>query len=175
MKRFAKSLAVLFAAILAISVFAFAAETEEKTYIVYPKEEIALFSADEDAPEYMVIGEEELNMLLEEAPEMIDWYEENIKGELFDTDTVPYDSIYMEKTTVDNVVYEGYVKYELQVINAAKVWEKGYYGDGIKVAVIDSGIDTDHPEFAGRILDGKDYTTKDLLNKVKRKFLKFSA
>jgi len=161
MKRFAKSLAVLFAAILAISVFAFAAETEEKTYIVYPKEEIALFSADEDAPEYMVIGEEELNMLLEEAPEMIDWYEENIKGELFDTDTVPYDSIYMEKTTVDNVVYEGYVKYELQVINAAKVWEKGYYGDGIKVAVIDSGIDTDHPEFAGRILDGKDYTTKE--------------
>ncbi|MBR2180652.1 MAG: hypothetical protein IJ949_02045, partial [Oscillospiraceae bacterium] len=103
MKKLSKILAVLFVAILAVSVFVFAEEAdEEKTYIVYPKEEIALFSADEDAPEYMVIGEEELNMLLEEAPEMIDWYEENIKGELFDTDTVPYDSIYMEKTTVDN-------------------------------------------------------------------------
>ncbi len=137
MKRLSKILAVLFAVILAVSVFAFAEDGEEKTYIVYPKENVSLFSARGESPEYMVIGEEELNMLLEEAPEMIDWYEENIIGKFCDS--------VLEKFEAYN---EQYYKYELAVVNVAPAWNGKLYGDDIVVAVIDSGIDTDNKEFA---------------------------
>ena len=35
--------------------------------------------------------------------------------------------------------------------NAASAWAAGYAGDGVTIAVIDAGIDSDSPEFAGRI------------------------
>lgn len=35
--------------------------------------------------------------------------------------------------------------------NAASAWSDGYSGDGVTIAVIDTGIDPDSPEFAGRI------------------------
>lgn len=46
-------------------------------------------------------------------------------------------------------------------INADDVWTLGYNGSGITVAVLDTGIDTDHPEVADSIAGGKGfgYTT----------------
>lgn len=35
--------------------------------------------------------------------------------------------------------------------NAIAAWSKGVTGQGVKIAIVDSGIDTDSPEFAGRI------------------------
>jgi len=35
--------------------------------------------------------------------------------------------------------------------NAITAWQDGYSGDGVAIAIIDSGIDVDSPEFAGRI------------------------
>jgi subtilisin family serine protease len=35
--------------------------------------------------------------------------------------------------------------------NATAAWSQGVTGNGAKIAVVDSGIDTDNPEFAGRI------------------------
>ncbi|MFD1609009.1 S8 family serine peptidase [Oceanobacillus luteolus] len=37
------------------------------------------------------------------------------------------------------------------------VWEEGYKGAGIKVAVLDTGIDPDHPEFQGIYKGGKNF------------------
>ena len=42
--------------------------------------------------------------------------------------------------------YQSYLDY----LNIGSVWNS-YNGSGVTVAVIDTGIDTDHPEFAGRI------------------------
>ncbi len=146
MKRFAKTLSVLFAAILAVSAFAFAEEVEDgKTYIVYPKETVSLFSAEGETPRYMVIGEEELNMLLEEAPEMIDWYEENSGGWFV------YDEIYTDQ----------YKKEDLDAIKARGAWDKGYKGGKVRVAVIDSGVDTTHPELKNCVVDQWDYIDND--------------
>jgi len=36
-------------------------------------------------------------------------------------------------------------------ISAPQVWSRGFKGKGIKLAVIDTGIDDTHPDFAGRI------------------------
>ncbi|WP_052766091.1 S8 family peptidase [Aurantiacibacter gangjinensis] len=35
--------------------------------------------------------------------------------------------------------------------NAASAWASGHTGDGVTIAVIDTGIDLDNPEFAGRL------------------------
>jgi subtilisin family serine protease len=52
----------------------------------------------------------------------------------------------------------------LQRINASRAWSLAYGQGGlaadaatIQVAVVDSGIDTEHPEFSGRLLGGKNY------------------
>ena len=59
----------------------------------------------------------------------------------------------------------------LNYINIRNAWNNYYRGSGVTVAVIDTGIDTDHPEFAGKISEYsynatedkivKDYTTED--------------
>ncbi len=47
----------------------------------------------------------------------------------------------------------------LTTINAAPARQKGITGEGVTVAVIDSGLDTDHPDFTqSRILTGYNYT-----------------
>lgn len=58
--------------------------------------------------------------------------------------------------------------YELQTyldyLNMGDVWNR-YMGAGITVAVIDTGIDTDHPEFAGRISEYSYNATEDKIVK----------
>jgi len=37
------------------------------------------------------------------------------------------------------------------IVHAPQVLDLGWDGSGVRVAIIDTGIDTDHPDFAGRI------------------------
>jgi serine protease AprX len=41
------------------------------------------------------------------------------------------------------------------------VWSAGYRGTGIKVAIVDTGIDRAHPDFAGRIVAGASFVGGD--------------
>jgi len=54
----------------------------------------------------------------------------------------------------------------LQRINASRAWSMAYADDGfegafveVQVAIVDSGIDVNHPEFRGRLLSGRNYVT----------------
>ena len=80
---------------------------------------------------------------------------------------------YVRPTTTPNysISDDGYdLQNYLHYLNIGDAWQN-YRGDGVTVAVIDTGIDTDHPEFAGRISEYsynatydkivKDYTTAD--------------
>ncbi|MGW4412151.1 S8 family peptidase [Nonomuraea sp. NPDC004702] len=53
------------------------------------------------------------------------------------------------------------VKADLDVsvpqIGAPKAWERGQDGTGVKIAVLDTGADTGHPDLAGRIADSKSF------------------
>lgn len=46
----------------------------------------------------------------------------------------------------------------LPLIGVPQVWQQNVTGKGIKVAIVDTGIDPDHPDFAGRIALIKDFT-----------------
>ena len=54
----------------------------------------------------------------------------------------------------------------LDNVNAPEVWSgsgdfAGVTGDGTTIAVIDTGVDLDHPEFSGRIVGGYDFVDGD--------------
>ncbi|CAG0962801.1 partial Minor extracellular protease vpr, partial [Anaerolineae bacterium] len=44
------------------------------------------------------------------------------------------------------------------LIGAPQVWQAGFTGKGIKVAIVDTGIDPNHPDFANRVANMKDFT-----------------
>lgn len=47
------------------------------------------------------------------------------------------------------------IQWGVRRVNAPAAWARNNIGRGVKVGVVDTGIDPTHPEFAGRILGGK--------------------
>ena len=43
-------------------------------------------------------------------------------------------------------------------INAPTAWKAGYEGQGVKVGVLDTGVDSNHPDLSGRIAEAKDFS-----------------
>ncbi|MFI8684961.1 S8 family peptidase [Rossellomorea sp. NPDC077527] len=59
------------------------------------------------------------------------------------------------KTGVDKIWLDGRVEAALDQsvpqIGADQAWEQGYTGEGVKVAVLDTGIDSEHPDITGQV------------------------
>lgn len=51
----------------------------------------------------------------------------------------------------------------VEIIKAPELWSKTK-GEGIKIAILDTGVDTDHPDLQGRIVGGRNFTTDDSSN-----------
>lgn len=47
----------------------------------------------------------------------------------------------------------------IHLVQAPAIWEKSNQGEGIVIAVIDTGVDTDHPDLKDRIIGGRNFTT----------------
>ncbi|MGD7045892.1 S8 family peptidase [Jeotgalibacillus proteolyticus] len=46
----------------------------------------------------------------------------------------------------------------IKMIQAPEVWEEAEYGEGQVIAIIDTGCQSDHPDLAGRIVGGRNFT-----------------
>lgn len=47
----------------------------------------------------------------------------------------------------------------VSLINAPTLWEKSKKGEGVVIAIIDTGCQRDHPELKDRIIGGRNFTT----------------
>lgn len=67
---------------------------------------------------------------------------------------------YVKRVTEAKIVYA--VDDESNaVIGAPEVWSLGATGDGILISIIDTGIDEDHIELAGKVVGGWDFVNED--------------
>lgn len=65
-----------------------------------------------------------------------------------------------ESTSNDSTA-EGEYLSPSRMINADKLWEKGIDGKGVTVAVIDSGIDKNHPDLIDKVVGEKNFVIDD--------------
>jgi len=56
---------------------------------------------------------------------------------------------------------EGYIYWNLKAIRCGLVWDEGVTGLGVNVAVIDTGIDANHPDLAGKVIVNVDIAKDD--------------
>ncbi|MFD7946934.1 S8 family serine peptidase [Streptomyces sp. NPDC059744] len=63
---------------------------------------------------------------------------------------------------VSRVWLDGHAKVQLDstvpLIGAPHAWELGYKGDGVKVAVLDTGFDPNHPDLKGLVAESANFT-----------------
>ena len=61
----------------------------------------------------------------------------------------------------ESISTDGYIS-PAQIIKADRLWEKGIDGRGITVAVIDSGIDKNHPDLIGKVVAEKNFLADEI-------------
>ena len=115
-------------------------ERGEREYIVKYQEGFAGLS--QVAP-FDVVSEGELKRLLH--ADLLEWYEEDGEAVLLE-DPAPEDGL----------GYDESLQWNLSVIHAQGAYERGTLGQGVRVGVLDSGINP-HPDLGDRLLSGYNY------------------
>lgn len=106
-------------------------------YIVYLRSNTPdLLTKSDGMPAFSVVDADTLADL--QAKDAVLWYEEDAVVHLLGT--VGYSDTHYA------------LKWDLTMIDAQSAWNNGYKGAGVTIGVIDSGVQSDHPDLAGRLL-----------------------
>ena len=68
--------------------------------------------------------------------------------------------LFNTQTSKPSIFQSGFIE-GAKLIGADKFGEKGRYGEGVKVAIIDTGCDISHPDLKDRIIDVRNFTDDD--------------
>ena len=68
---------------------------------------------------------------------------------------------YSVKSISPNRVYRALLQDSVPQINAPAMWSNGYNGSGIKIAILDTGIDSTHPMLQGKVVLEEVFTGED--------------
>lgn len=68
--------------------------------------------------------------------------------------------LFNTQTSKPSIFQSGYIE-GAKLIGADKFGAQGRYGEGIKVAIIDTGCDISHPDLKNRIIDVRNFTDDD--------------
>ncbi|WP_299745971.1 S8 family serine peptidase [uncultured Rossellomorea sp.] len=80
------------------------------------------------------------------------WKDVTAQSEKKETEKAPLFEYGVDKIWLDGRV-EAALDQSVPQIEADSAWEQGFTGEGVKVAVLDTGIDSEHPDIAGQIDD----------------------
>ena len=58
----------------------------------------------------------------------------------------------------DDIPYK--IPSNIKLLGAESFWDKGIYGKGITVAILDTGVDSGHVCLKDRIIGGKNFTSE---------------
>jgi len=58
----------------------------------------------------------------------------------------------------EDLPVHAYLDASVPHIQVPRLWDEGLNGEGVRIAIIDTGIDAGHPDFEGRIVDTADFT-----------------
>ncbi len=152
MKTLKKSLFLIICVFMTL-LAAFSSHAEEKEYIVYLSEEVSLFS--NDGKDYCILSEEELSEALSMG--IVEFYEEDYVVELHEEEIELWEEAEGEEVLDPS---QDKYKWDMALINAYYPREKGYFGEGIKIAVIDSGCNS-HLELPNNLLSGYNMIDKN--------------
>lgn len=67
----------------------------------------------------------------------------------------------MPKILIPNYTRSSFDNYGVSLINAPAFWDRSFKGQGINIAVIDTGCDREHEELSDNIIDGFNFTNDD--------------
>ena len=68
--------------------------------------------------------------------------------------------LFNTQASTPSIFQSGYIE-GAKLIGADVFGEKGKYGEGIKIAIIDTGCDVEHPNLKDRIINVRNFTTDD--------------
>ena len=68
--------------------------------------------------------------------------------------------LFNTQTSKPSIFQSGYIE-GVKLIGADKFGAQGRYGEGVKVAIIDTGCDISHPDLKDRIIDVRNFTDDD--------------
>lgn len=134
-----------------------AADMDETEYIVKYREEAVTLMEESDVP-FDVVNKRELDKLLRDNA--VEWFEEDGVAVLMD------DEPEENPSDTDTVYYNAEEQWNLALINADPAFQKGYLGQGVRVGVIDSGVNP-HNDLKDRLLKGQNYMNEASVDETK--------